>query len=138
MAWYEMTNIRNRFDQAADWRLFATHSQVATGSGGPGTAAPRRSGYSELGSIVQLEAFLPQGNDEHCCECLDAYAAVHVFSQRLPIVFTFIGRIDDLSAQNKLCDQWFFSIYPPRGGKALGAPPLSWDASGPLRGARAC
>jgi hypothetical protein len=49
-------------------------------TGGPGTAAPRRSAYSELGSIVQLEAFLPQGNDEHCCECLDAYAAVHVFS----------------------------------------------------------
>jgi hypothetical protein len=34
MAWYEMTNSRNRFDKGADWRLFATHSQVATGWNG--------------------------------------------------------------------------------------------------------
>jgi hypothetical protein len=65
--------------------------------------------------IVQLEAVLHQSKDEHCCEGLDVYAAVNVFSERLPIVFTFIGRIDDLSAHITLGHQWL-SVYPPGGG----------------------
>lgn len=29
MGWYEIANPRNRFDKAVDWRLFASHSEVA-------------------------------------------------------------------------------------------------------------
>ena len=77
-----------------------------------------RNGSSELGSIIQLETFLPQNNDEHSCECLDGYPAVYVIPERLPIVSTFSGRIDYLSVHFKLSHQSFSastnSLVKPR------------------------